>query len=124
MVDFRSDNEKRADQRRQNQEQADYKAMYYEVLRENEDLKGQQSQIIASHKELLEQVQRLHQAHQEHKDHTAKQVGDMTDIAKSIEGMVSSSFEDNRKLMESVRGDIDRRLGQATQRIDLLGSDD
>lgn len=113
VMDFRSRGERDREAQRASSEQADYKRMYQEVLAENQAFRTKLDEITASHGELqarfadlLGQFDALKSASQARSD-------DLLKIARNMEEMVSTAYEQQGQLLSRYQDDLTRRLGSA-----------
>ena len=121
--DFRGKHEREADQRRAQQEQADYKKMYAQVVEDNAALHAKLDQINADRQALEERFSAVLETFAAHREETKGYLDDLRGINQTIEDMVRTSYQQNQELMERYRADLSQRLDSARGNLPTLGDD-
>ena len=120
MVDFRSKSERQRDQAAAARQQSDYQRMYEGVLAENESLRAKLDQITAIHGELQAQFADLLVQFDALKASSQDRADDLLKIAKNMEAMVATAYEQQGEVLERFRTDIAGRLGKARSSLGEL----
>lgn len=118
-MDFRSEQEKQNDVQRVQAEQSDYRQMYQTVLADNNRLHDQLEQVSANHAALQTRMSEMLQAFEDHRQAVHKQNEDMLQLSRSIEEMVTHSYQKNQTLLEQYRTDINQRLTSLREQAQL-----
>lgn len=120
MVDFRSRGERDQASQRVANEQADYQRMYQEVLAENQAFRVKLDQITASHGELQAQFADLLGQFEALKASSQERADDLLRIAKNMEEMVATAYEQQGEVLTRFKADITGRLGAAKSSLGEL----
>lgn len=112
-MDFRGRYEKDRDGRQAVAEQADYQSMYQQVLTENEAYRAKLDQITASHGELQAQMADLLGQFKALKSSSQNRAEDLVKIARNMENMVATAYEQQGEVLTRFKADITGRLGAA-----------
>ena len=119
MIDFRSDQEKQNAANQVQAEQNDYRQAFLKSQEENAQLHAKLAQISANHTELQNRMGELFQAFETHRQAVHKQTDDMLQMSRSIEEMVTHSYQQNQTLMEQYRTGINQRLSTLRDQAQL-----
>lgn len=119
MIDFRSDQEKDRAGIQHQIERNDYRQAFLKSQEENAQLHAKLEQISANHAELQNRISELFQAFEAHRQAVHKQTDDMLQMSRSIEEMVTHSYQKNQTLMEQYRTDINQRLSALRDQAQL-----
>ena len=124
MVDFRSREEQKMAAHRAaretSDEQSDYKRMYQTVLRENQAFRTKLDEITSSHGELQARFADLLSQFEALKSSTQTRSDDLLKIARNMETMVATAYEQQGDLLSKYKDDLTRRLGVARAGVDDL----
>lgn len=112
-MDFRSRGERDREAQKSASEQADYRRMYQQVLTENQALHGKLDQITANHGELQAQFADLLGQFEASKISSTKRSDDLLEIARNMEEMVATAYEQQGEVLTRFKTDIAGRLGAA-----------
>ncbi len=120
MVDFRSRDERDKADQRVTAEQSDYQRMYQQVLAENETLRAKLDQITANHGELQAQFADLLQQFETLKTSTNQRSDDLLAVARNMEHMVATAYEQQGEVLSRFKTDIAGRLSAAKSSLGEL----
>jgi len=112
-MDFRSRGEREQAAHNIASEQADYKRMYQDVLAENQAFRSKLDEITASHGELQARFSDLLAQFEALKSASQSRGDDLLKIARNMEEMVSTAYEQQGQLLSRYQDDLTRRLGSA-----------
>ena len=124
MVDFRSRGERDREDQRAAEQQADYQRMYQEVLAENQAFRTKLDEITASHGELQAQFADLLSQFEALKASTQDRSDEFLEVAKNMENMVATAYEQQGDLLSRYKDDLTRRLDVARTSVDDLDGDE
>ena len=121
-MDFRSQLEKNRDHKASNQTQTDYKHMYEQVLAENQDFRAKLNDITSSHGELQARFADLLSQFEALKQSTQTRGDELLKMARNMEEMVATAYQQQGDLLTKYKDDLTRRLGQARSNVDGLNN--
>ena len=122
-IDFRGKREREADLHRAQQEEADYKQMYAQVVADNTALHAKLDQINADRQALETRFAEVLDAFAQHREETQRYLDDLRGINQTIEDMVRTSYQQNQELMERYRADLSQRLERTRDSLADPGDD-